>query len=83
MMQPSFHRRVIDQFAGLISEVNDKYAERWGAAAARGESARELSQAIFIRLLFPMLRRVRSFGLDSGNSRVERGGKVRAPILVG
>jgi enediyne biosynthesis protein E7 len=38
MMQPSFHRRVIDQFAALISEVNENYAERWAAAAARGEA---------------------------------------------
>src|SRR6201992_1153071 len=37
MMQPSFHRRVIDQFARLIHEVNEQYAERWAAAAARGE----------------------------------------------
>ena len=38
MMQPAFHRRVIDQFSLLISEVNEKYAERWAAMAARGEA---------------------------------------------
>jgi cytochrome P450 len=37
MMQPSFHRRVIDQFSLLIGEANEKYAERWAAMAARGE----------------------------------------------
>jgi enediyne biosynthesis protein E7 len=37
MMQPSFHRRVIDQFSTLISEVNEKYAQRWAELSARGE----------------------------------------------
>jgi cytochrome P450 len=37
MMQPAFHRRVIDQFRGLIGEVNGRFADRWAAAAARGE----------------------------------------------
>jgi cytochrome P450 len=37
MMQPAFHRRVIDQFSLLINECNEKYAERWAASAARGE----------------------------------------------
>ena len=37
MMQPAFHRRVIDQFSLLISEANEKYAERWAAMSARGE----------------------------------------------
>ena len=38
MMQPSFHRKVIDRFATLIREVNERYAERWAASAARGEA---------------------------------------------
>jgi cytochrome P450 len=37
MMQPSFHRRVLDRFGGLIHEVNEKYAARWAANAAAGE----------------------------------------------
>jgi cytochrome P450 len=37
MMQPSFHRRVIDRFSELIREVNDRFAERWAARGARGE----------------------------------------------
>ncbi len=32
MMQPSFHRRVIDQFSALISEVNEKYARALGGS---------------------------------------------------
>jgi cytochrome P450 len=37
MMQPSFHRRVIDQFSRLIGVVNDKFIARWEQKAARGE----------------------------------------------
>jgi cytochrome P450 len=37
MMQPSFHRRVLDRFGGLIHDVNEKYAARWAARAAAGE----------------------------------------------
>jgi len=37
MMQPCFHRRIIDRFGGLIHAVNEKYAKRWAAHAARGE----------------------------------------------
>jgi cytochrome P450 len=37
MMQPSFHRRVIDQFSTLIRKVNDRFAARWTENAARGE----------------------------------------------
>jgi cytochrome P450 len=58
MMQPSFHRRVIAQFADLIGEVNDKYAQRWAAAAARGEpvnissDSSELTLEIVLRSIF-------------------------------
>ena len=37
MMQPSFHRRVIDRFARLVDDINEKFADRWEAAARRGE----------------------------------------------
>lgn len=33
MMQPAFHRRVIDRFARLIHDVNEKFAARWEAHA--------------------------------------------------
>jgi cytochrome P450 len=58
MMQPSFHRRVIDQFSVLIREVNDKFAARWAAHAARGEpinlseDASELTLEIVLRSIF-------------------------------
>jgi enediyne biosynthesis protein E7 len=58
MMQPSFHRRVIEQFGALIGEVNDKYAERWAAKAARGEAVNlssdtsELTLEIVLRSIF-------------------------------
>jgi cytochrome P450 len=38
MMQPSFHRRVLDRFSRLIHDVNEKFADRWAAKAARGEA---------------------------------------------
>ena len=31
MMQPCFHRRVIDRFGRLIHDVNEKFAEHWAA----------------------------------------------------
>jgi len=58
MLQPSFHRRVIDQFSQLISQVNDKYAQRWSAMAARGEALNlssdtsELTLEIVLRSIF-------------------------------
>src|SRR5277367_6347379 len=58
MMQPSFHRRVIDQFSTLIGEVNDRFAVRWEQQAARGEAinlsddASELTLAIVLQSIF-------------------------------
>ena len=58
MMQPAFHRRVIDQFSALIREVNDKFAARWAEKAARGEAinvgddASELTLEIVLRSIF-------------------------------
>jgi enediyne biosynthesis protein E7 len=58
MMQPSFHRRVIDRFSQLIDEVNEKYAQRWAVAAARGEAINlsndtsELTLEIVLRSIF-------------------------------
>jgi enediyne biosynthesis protein E7 len=58
MMQPSFHRRVIDQFGALIDEVNEKFAQRWGAMSARGEAVNvssdtsELTLEIVLRSIF-------------------------------
>jgi cytochrome P450 len=58
MMQPSFHRRVIDRFSALIGEVNEKFARRWADHSARGEAvnvssdASELTLEIVLRSLF-------------------------------
>jgi enediyne biosynthesis protein E7 len=58
MMQPSFHRRVIDRFSTLISEANEKYAERWAAQSARGEPVNisvdtsEMTLEIVLRSIF-------------------------------
>jgi enediyne biosynthesis protein E7 len=58
MMQPSFHRRVIDQFRATIHSVNDKFAQRWAAKAARAEAvnisddASELTLEIVLRSIF-------------------------------
>jgi enediyne biosynthesis protein E7 len=58
MMQPSFHRRVIDQFSLLIHEVNEKFAQRWAASAARDEpinltdDVSELTLEIVLRSIF-------------------------------
>jgi len=58
MMQPSFHRRVIDQFSALIGEINEKYVERWSALAARGEAINvssdtsELTLEIVLKSIF-------------------------------
>jgi cytochrome P450 len=58
MMQPYFHRRVIDRFSKLIHEVNEKFAERWAASSARREpvnltdDASELTLEIVLRSIF-------------------------------
>jgi enediyne biosynthesis protein E7 len=58
MMQPSFHRRVIDQFTALIGDVNDRFAKRWEEHAARGEAvslsddASELTLEIVLHSIF-------------------------------
>jgi cytochrome P450 len=58
MLQPAFHRRVIDQFSTLIGEVNAKYVERWSALCARGEPVNlsldmsELTLEIVLKSIF-------------------------------
>jgi cytochrome P450 len=58
MMQPAFHRRIIDQFTALIGNVNEKFAERWAEKAARGEAVNitddtsELTLEIVLRSIF-------------------------------
>jgi cytochrome P450 len=72
MMQPSFHRRIIDRFTGLIATVNDRYAERWAAKAARGEPVNvtddtsELTLEIVLGSIFgtDLLRLEQQFGAN-------------------
>jgi len=58
MMQPAFHRRIIDRFARLIEEVNAKFAQRWAEQAHRGEpvdvsdDTSELTLEIVLRSIF-------------------------------
>src|SRR5450755_3041019 len=72
MMQPSFHRRVIDRFSALIREVNDTFAARWAAKAARAEAINltddvsELTLEIVLRSIFgtDLERLERQFGAN-------------------
>jgi cytochrome P450 len=72
MMQPSFHRRVIDQFSTLIREVNDKFAARWAEKAARREAINvsddtsELTLEIVLRSIFgsDLARLEKQFGAN-------------------
>ncbi len=58
MMQPAFHRRVIDRFGELIRTVNEKFAARWAAAAAQGtpinltDDVSELTLQIVLQSIF-------------------------------
>jgi cytochrome P450 len=72
MMQPSFHRRIIDRFGGLIREVNDKFAARWAEQAARAEPVNvsddtsELTLEIVLRSIFgsDLARLEKQFGAN-------------------
>jgi enediyne biosynthesis protein E7 len=72
MMQPYFHRRVIDRFSQLIHEVNEKFARRWAVCSARGEAinltddASELTLEIVLRSIFggDLERLERQFGAN-------------------
>ena len=44
MMQPAFHRKVIERFASVIHQLNEALLDRWAAAATRGEPV-NLTQA--------------------------------------
>jgi len=58
MLQPAFHRRVLDHFGPAIRRVNLEYAERWADRAARGEpvnvteAASELTLDINLSAIF-------------------------------
>jgi len=58
MMQPLFHRRVIQDFAGIIDQANEEMFARWAGLAASGEpvdvtdETSELALGIILRALF-------------------------------
>jgi enediyne biosynthesis protein E7 len=58
MMQPAFHRKVIERFAGAIVRCNGALLARWEQAAARGEtinltqSMSELALEIVLEAIF-------------------------------
>ncbi|HMK87070.1 MAG TPA: cytochrome P450 [Steroidobacteraceae bacterium] len=58
MLQPAFHRRIIDRFSDLIRQVNEIHAARWAEHAARGEpievteAASEITLEINLRAIF-------------------------------
>ncbi len=76
MMQPAFHRRVIDQFVDLIAEVNGRYSAAWARKSAAGEpinltdETSELTLEIVLRSIF---------GEDLARIEAERG---ENPFLV-
>jgi cytochrome P450 len=58
MLQPAFHRRVIQRFAGVIRDRNEALFERWAAAAVAGEPVNlthamsELALEIILQAIF-------------------------------
>ncbi len=58
MLQPAFHRRIIDLFGSLIAGVTAEYAQRWRELARRGEpiniteAASELTLQINLSAIF-------------------------------
>jgi len=58
MMQPAFHRKVIEKFAGEIRRLSDALLERWAAAAERNdpvnltESMSELTLTVVLHAIF-------------------------------
>ena len=58
MLQPAFHRKVIEKFAAEIRHLGDGLLDRWGDAADRGvpinvtESTSELTLTVVLRAIF-------------------------------
>ena len=77
MIQPAFHRKVLERFGALIDEVNDRYANRWAAHAARGEPVDVADEASTLTLEI-VLRSI--FGDDLGRLEDELGGNPFALV---
>jgi hypothetical protein len=58
MMQPSFHRRILGQLAGIIARANDACLARWEAKCDAGEPVNvtndmsEMTLEIILRMIF-------------------------------
>jgi cytochrome P450 len=58
MIQPMFHRRVVERYAEMIDELVDARLERWSAYAARGEpidvtdETSQLTLDVILRAIF-------------------------------
>ncbi len=71
MMQPLFHRRVVDGFAETIATATDALLERWEELARRGESV-NLTEEMSELTLQIVLRAI--FGRDLERMSAELGG---------
>ena len=71
MMQPAFHRKVIERFAGVIDELNAAMFDRWAAAAERGESV-NLTQGMSELALDVVLHSIFSEDLEPPGHGPER-----------
>jgi len=58
MMQPAFHRKVVEKFAGVIRTQSESLLDRWEASARRGEpvnitdSMSELTLTVVLHAIF-------------------------------
>ncbi len=77
MMQPAFHRRVLDRFSRLIHEVNGKFAESWAAKSSAGEPI-NLSDDVSELILDIVLKSI--FGSDLDRLQSEVGGNPFAVV---
>jgi cytochrome P450 len=71
MMQPSFHRRVLEQFGTLIHDVNQRFADRWAAKGAAGEPI-NLTDEVSELILEIVLHSI--FGTDLARLQAQFGG---------
>ena len=77
MMQPAFHRRVIDQFSQLVDEINEKFADRWAASAGRGEPINLTDDVSALTLDIVLIS---IFGDDLGRLEARMGGNPFAVV---
>jgi cytochrome P450 len=63
MMQPAFHRRVVERFAGVVRRRNATLLERWATAAGRGDPV-NLTQSMSVLALEIVLEAI--FSADLG-----------------